>query len=340
MRANYSTRRTSVVFNPRGRVLGRLGENGDGPPGGGDVAEGGYGGGDGPPGGGDVAEGNYGQTAAEAAFDAATEAAANAMAQAEAAANAAASANAAAAFAQQQADYEAASLAASNAAAYAQQQADYEAVSLAASNAATFAASQIASEAALVAAANALAASRASNSASAKIAATIATGVMGFFGPVGMIAGLIGKATGFVDKAFENALNGQQLSYDKDISDANKALEGARGYAGDNAVINTEINKVQYNLDMVKKASIEAAVTQMYQTYAKRNPDPAALAYWSNAFGPTITADEVLAFQQVLYANEPNLRPVAVTAQTAAQSSNNLALPIIAAVAGYFIFGA
>ena len=101
-----------------------------------------------------------------------------------------------------------------------------------------------------------------------------------------------------------------------------------------------EINKVQANVDAAKKASIEAAVTTLYQTYAKRNPDPAALAYWSNAFGPTITADEVLAFQQVLYANEPNLLPVAVTAQTAAQSSNNLALPIIAAIAGYFIFGA
>ena len=356
MRANYNARRTSVVLNPRGRVLGgfgRLGENGDG--GGGEGGEGGGGGGggeggggdgppggggDGPPGGGDVAEGSIGQTAAEAAFGAATEAAANAMAQAEAAANAAASANAAAAFAQQQADYEAASLAASNAAAYAQQQADYEAVSLAAANAATFAASQIASEAALVAAANALAASRASNAASAKVAGSIATGLLGFLGPIGMIAGLIGKATGFVDKAFENALNGQQLSYDKNISDANQALEDARGYAGDNAVINTEINKVQYNLDMVKKASIEAAVTQMYQTYAKRNPDPAALAYWSQRFGPTITADEVMEFQQMLYANEPNLRPVAVTTQTAAQSSNNLALPIIAAIAGYFIFGA
>ena len=274
MLAGYNTRRTSVVLNPRGRVLGRLGEEG----GGGDASGPGEGNG-GETGGGSNAPGEGGNIPGGGGY-------------AEAAA------------------------------------------------AEAFVASQMADEAALAAAAQALAAGRASNAASAKIAATIATGAVGFFGPIGMIAGLIGKATGFVDRAFENALNGQQLSYDKNISDANQALEGARGYAGDNAVINTEINKVQYNLDMVKKASIEAAVTQMFQTYAKRNPDPAALAYWSQRFGPTITADEVMQFQQVLYANEPNLRPVAVTTQTAAQSSNNLALPIIAAIAGYFIFGA
>ena len=251
MLAGYNTRRTSVVLNPRGRVLGGLG------------AEEGYGT-DAPSYGGDIYGGD-------------TQA---------------------------------------------------------------FIESQIANEAALVAAANALAASRASNAASAKIAATIATGVMGFFGPVGMIAGLIGKATGFVDKAFENALNGQQLSYDKNISDANQALEGARGYAGDNAVINTEINKVQANLDAAKNAGLKAAITQLYRTYAKRDPDPAGLAYWMKDFGPTVTADEVMIFEESLYINEPNLRPVAVTAQTAAQPTNNLALPIIAAIAGYFIFGA
>ena len=88
-------------------------------------------------------------------------------------------------------------------------------------------------------------------------------------------------------------------------------------------------------------AGSQAAVTQLYRTYAKRDPDPGGLAYWSNEFGPTITADEVLAFQEALYRNEPNLRPsVAVTTQTTAQPTNNLALPIIAAVAGFLIFGA
>jgi len=251
MLAAYNIRRSSVVLNPRGRVLGGLGEEG----GGGDAESYGgdiYGGGD---------------------------------------------------------------------------------------DAAAFIASQMADEAALAAAAKSLAETRASNAQSAKVAATIATGAMALFGPIGMIAGLIGKATGFVERAFENSMNGQQLSYDKNISNAEAALEGARGYGGDNAAINTEINKVQANLDAAKKASIEAAVTTLYQTYAKRNPDPASLAYWSNAFGPTITADEVLAFQEALYRNEPNLRPVAVTTQTAAQPSNNLALPIIAAVAGFLIFG-
>jgi len=342
MRANYSTRRSSVVLNPRGRVLGGLGDSdgggydGGGYDGGGNAGDGGGSsdsfstgydgssadpgeggsvsfstgiGGDGPPGGGDVAEGSIAPTAAEAAFEAASQAAANATAAAAASA------------------------------AYSQQQMAYEAVSLAAANAAAFEASQMANEAALSAAASALAASRASNAQSAKVAATIATGAMSLFGPIGVIAGLVAKATGFVDRAFENAMNGQQLSYDKNISDAGAALEGARGYGGDNAAINIEINKVQANLDAAKNAGLKAAITQLYRTYAKREPDPAGLAYWSNAFGPTVTADEVLAFQESLYINEPNLRPVAVTTQTAAQPSNNLALPIIAAVAGFLIFG-
>lgn len=311
MLAGYNIRKSSVVLNPRGRVLsgfGGLGENGDGSPGGGDVGEGSIGG-DGPPGGGDVAEGSIGQTAAEAAFDAASQAAANATAAAAASA------------------------------AFSSQQMAYEAASLAAANAAAFAASQIANEAALVAAANALAASRASNAASAKTMATIANTAIGFLGPIGMIAGLIGRATGATEAAFNDALNGRQLSYDNNISNADQALADARGYGGGDPAVLAEINKVQVNLDAAKNAGLKAAITQLYRTYAKREPDSAGLAYWSNAFGPTVTADEVLVFQESLYINEPNLRPVAVTTQTAAQPTNNLALPVIAAVAGFLLFG-
>ena len=167
--------------------------------------------------------------------------------------------------------------------------------------------------------------------------ATIANTAVGFLGPIGLVAGLISRATGFVENALLDSLNNQQLSYDSNIKSAEQALADARGPAGSDASLTAEINKVQANLDAAKKAGIEAAVTTLYQTYAKRNPDPAGMAYWSKAFGPTITADEVLAFQQVLYANEPNLRPVAT--QTTAQTSNNLALPIIAAVAGFLLFG-
>lgn len=357
MLANYSTRRTSVVLNPRGGVFGGLGENGDGPPGGGDVAEGGYSGGDGPPGGGDVAEGNYGRTAAEAAFDAATEAAANAIAQAEAASNAAAAyaqqqsdyeaaslaAFQASAYAQQQSDYEAASLAAANARAYAEQQMAYEAASLAAattaSNAAKFAATQMANEAALVAASKALAQSKIDNAATAKTMATIANSAVGFLGPIGLVAGLISRATGFVENAFRDSLNNQQLSYDTNIQSAEQALADARGPAGSDATLTAEINKVQASLDLAKKAGTQAAVIKLYQTYAKRDPNAAELAYWSNKFGASISPDEVQQFQQYLYANEPNLRPAAFATQTTAQPTNNLALPIIAAVAGFLIFG-
>ena len=197
--------------------------------------------------------------------------------------------------------------------------------------------SQIVNEAALVAASKALTASKASNAETAKTMATIANTAVGFMGPIGLVAGLISRATGFVENAFRDSLNNQQLSYDTNIKSAEQALADARGPAGSDATLTAEINKVQANLDAAKMAGSQAAVTQLYRTYAKREPDPGALVYWSNTFGPTITADEVFQFQQVLYANEPNLRPVATTT---ARTSNNLALPIIAAVAGFLIFGA
>ena len=368
MRANYNARRTSVVFNPRARVLGGLGGLSGGYEGEGTGVD---------SGGGDT---GAGQTAAEAAFNAATQAAANATAAAAAAA----------AYAQQQMAYEAASLDAANAAAataaaaaYAQQQMDYEAASLQAANAATFAAAQMANEAAMLAAANALAASRASNAASAKTAANIANAALSLFGLPGMIMGLLGRATGATEAAILDGLNGRQLSYGANLATADQALADARGYGSGEPAVLAEINKVQTNLDAAKKAGIEAAVTKMYQTYAKRNPDPAALAYWSQRFGPTITADEVMEFQQALYANEPNLRPANYTQQQIneairiskqtfsdadvitgltrqgltseeavaalnrfyasspdqAASGGGLALPIIAAVAGFLIFG-
>lgn len=317
MLAGYNTRRSSVVLNPRGRVLGGLGEEG------GDAESGSRG--DSPPGGGDVAEGNYGQTTAEAAFAAATEAAANASAQAETTANAADLANAAAAFAEQQGDYEAASLAASNAAAYAQQQSDYEAVSLAAANAATFAAAQMADEAAMEAAAKALA----SNSAAKQAAAKALTIASMFPGPIGMIAGIAKAIASLVD------------GVPKSQAEIDKTFEDARGGAQGNVEVLKQISILKTSVDAASKAGSEAAVIKLYQTYAKRNPNAAALAYWSQRFGPTITADEVLQFQQFLYANEPNLRPVGLTTTTTSTGTGaGLALPIIAAVAAYFVLGA
>ena len=236
--------------------------------------------------------------------------------------------------------------------------------------------------AAVTTAAQSLTATKASNATSAKTVAMIANTLLGFFGPIGIIAGLVSRATGFIENAVLNNMN-NPTAFNSDLSNAQNALDGARGYAGDNAAVNTEINKIQTNLDAAKKAGIEAAVTQMYLTYAKRNPDPAALAYWSQRFGPTITADEVMEFQQALYANEPNLRPASYTQQqineairiskltfsdadvitgltrqgltsseavaalnrfyasspAQAASGGGLALPIIAAVAGFLIFG-
>lgn len=277
MRANYSTRRSSVVFNPRGGVFGGLrgGYEGEG------TGAESYGGSD------NTAQQAF-QASEKETFQSSTDAArANAAADTKA-----------------------------------------------------FIDSQIANEAALVAASKALAQSKVDNAATAKTMATIANTAVGFLGPIGMVAGLISRATGFVENALLDSLNNRQLSYDTNIKSAEQALADARGPAGSDATLTAEINKVQANLDAAKKAGIQAAVITLYQTYAKRNPDPAALVYWSNTFGPTITADEVLQFQQVLYANEPNLRSLATATQTTTtQSSNNLALPIIAAVAGFLFFG-
>jgi hypothetical protein len=252
MRANYSTRRSSVVFNPRGGVFGGLG------------AEEGYGTGA-ESYGGDI----YGGSSDTQAFITA----------------------------------------------------------------------QIADEKALKEAGDSLAKTRAETRVTATIASKaglVALSVAG--GPVGAVIGFALQASGAIDRAIESAVNGRQLSYEGDITEAEQALANARGAAGSDATFTTELNTIQANLDAAKKAGIQAAVTTLYQTYAKRNPDPAALIYWSKAFGPTITADEVLAFQQVLYANEPNLRPAATATQTA-QTSNNLALPILATLAGFLIFG-
>jgi len=253
MLPNYDTRRSSVVFNPRGRVLGGLGEE--------------TGGGANEPGEGGNISGTEGGYAAGREIDA-----------------------------------------------------------------------QIANENALTAAAKSLAETRASTRVVATIASKAAlVGLSVVAGPVGTVIGFALQASGAIDRAIESAVNGRQLSYAGDIAEAEQALADARGAAGSDATFTPELNKIQANLDAAKKTGIQAAVTTLYQTYAKRNPDPAALVYWSNTFGPTITADEVLQFQQVLYANEPNLRPVATA--TTAQTSTNLALPIIAAVAGFLIFG-
>ena len=284
MRANYSTRRTSVVFNPRARVFGGLGaEEGYGTGAesyGGDV----YGGND------NTAQQAF-QTSEKETFQSSTDAAL---------ANAAATA------------------------------ADTKA----------FIAAQIAEENALKEAAVSLAKTRAETRVTATIASKaglVALSVAG--GPIGAVIGFALQASGAIDRAIESAVNGRQLSYEGDITEAEQALANARGAAGSDATFTNELNTIQANLDAAKKAGIQAAVTTLYQTFAKRNPDPAALVYWSNTFGPTITADEVFQFQQVLYANEPNLRPMVAATQTTAQTSNNLTLPIIAAVAGFLLFG-
>lgn len=304
MLAAYSTRRSSVVLNPRGRVLGGLGEEG----GGGDAPSGGDGG-YGYDSGGD-SEGYTGFALARAE----AEMAAIAKAQdAEEAANAAREASysgsptAAQALAEAQAAAEDAAMAEQEAAMYA--------------NIASI--SNVASKAALTA-----------SSVTAKQVSTVVAGVLGMLGPFGKIASLLESVTGVLGKAIAGTAT------KSDYTNAQQAIDNARNGAGGDPQLQEQISKVQQSLNAVKIAGVEAAIRQLYLTYAKRQPDPGGLAYWSDRFGPTVTPDEVLQFQEFLYTNEPNLRP-AVTAKItpAAGAGTGLALPLIAAIAGYFILG-
>jgi len=245
MLAAYSTRRTSVVLNPRGRVLGGLG------------AEEGYGG-DAPPGGGDVPEGNYGITEAQA-----------------------------------------------------------------------FAASQIANEAALVAASKALAQSKVDNAATAKTMATIANTAVGFMGPIGLVAGLISRATGFVENAFRDSLDNQQLSYDTNIKSAEQALADARGPAGSDAALVAEINKVQKNIDSAKNAYTQAQINEAIRVSKQTFSDADVI---TGLMRRGMSQADAMAALNRFYAFS------STTTAAPAGAGGGLALPIIAAVAGFLIF--
>jgi len=294
MFAGYNIRRSSVVLNPRGRVLGGLGGGYEGEGTGADYGDG------------------FGDLAA---FEAA-----QAFADAEAAATAATAKEAAQfANAKQSAQAQVAAIAAAEDAAYAAQEA---------AKFANAVASAKASSAAALAAGKAQA---------AKVSSSVST-VAKAFGPAGAAISLFESVTGFFGNLLAGFYNDNK-DFKSAYADLASSLEGAKRDAGYNKYFQDQITLVQKSLESVKNARVEAAVTELYRTYAKRDPDPASLAYWSNAFGSTVTADEVLAFQEALYRNEPNLRPVAVTTQTTTQPSSNLALPIIAAVAGFLIFG-
>ena len=308
MLAAYSTRRSSVVLNPRGRVLGGLGEEGGGgdAPGPADGGSGGYGYD------GDSGEGytGFALERAEAEMNAIA-AAQDAQAAADAAREASFSASseeAAAAYAEAKAAADKAAMAEQEAAMYA--------------NIASI--SNVASKAALTA-----------SSVTARDISKVVVTVFGMFGgPVGKLAALAESFTGFVGKAIAGTAT------KSDYANAQKSIDNARNGAGSDQQLQQQIDKVQQSLNAVKIAGVEAAIRQLYLTYAKRQPDPGGLAYWSDRFGPTVTPDEVLQFQETLYATEPNLRPAVVTRiEPAAGAGTGLALPLIAAIAGYFILG-
>ena len=307
MLAAYSTRRSSVVLNPRGRVLGGLGEEGGGgdAPGPADGGSGGYGYD------GDSGEGYSGFALERAEAEmAAIAAAQDAQAAADAAREAARFDNAAASAAAQ-----AEALAAAENAAYAEQEAARFA------NAATSA--KAASAAAL-----------AEQARVAVAASKVVQAVASKFGLPGFVVAMVENVTGFLGKAIAGAAT--RSGY----AGAQQSIDNARNGAGGDPQLLAEIDKVQRSLNAVKIAGVEAAIRQLYLTYAKRQPDPGGLAYWSDRFGPTVTPDEVLQFQETLYATEPNLRPAVVTRiEPAAGAGTGLALPLIAAIAGYFILG-
>ena len=305
MLAAYSTRRSSVVLNPRGRVLGGLGEEG--------------GGGDAPSGG----DGGYGYDSGDSGEG--YTGFALARAEAESAALAAAQDAQDAADAAREASFSSSSEDA--AAAYAEAQAAAEEAAYAAQEAARFANAAASSKAASAAAQTAL-------TQRAAVVSSVVQAVASKFGPIGFIAAMVEKVTGFVGSLVAGTATSSGYT------NAQQAIDNARNGAGGDPQLQEQISKVQQSLTAVKNAGVEAAIRQLYLTYAKRQPDPGGLAYWSDRFGPTVTPDEVLQFQEFLYANELNLRPAVVTKiEPAAGAGTGLALPLIAAIAGYFILG-
>ena len=242
MRANYSTRRTSVVLNPRGGVFGGLG------------AEEGYGTGA-ESYGGDI----YGGGDTQAFID-----------------------------------------------------------------------SQIANENALKAASDSLAKSKVDNAATAKTMATIANTAVGFMGPFGLAAGLISRATGFLENAFLDSLNNQQLSYDKNIQNAEQALADARGPAGSDAALVAEINKVQKNIDSAKNAYTQAQINEAIRVSKQTFSDADVI---TGLMRRGMSQETAMAALNRFYAFS------STTTAAPAGAGGGLALPIIAAVAGFLIFG-
>lgn len=290
MMHGHYTRQSSVILNPRGRVLGGLGGGYEGEGTGVDSGVGG--------------EGYTGFALARAEAEMAAEDAAYAAKEAAQFANAV-----------QSAETQAAAIAAAEEASYAEQEAARFA------NAATSAKA-------------ASAAAQAEITQRAAVVSTVVQAVASKFGPIGFIAAMVEKVTGFVGSLVAGTAT--RSGY----TNAQQAIDNARNGAGSDQQLRVEIDKVQKSLNAVKNAGVEAAIRQLYLTYAKRQPDPGGLAYWSDRFGPTVTPDEVLQFQETLYANESNLRPAVVTRiEPAAGAGTGLALPLIAAIAGYFILG-
>jgi hypothetical protein len=215
------------------------------------------------------------------------------------------------------------------------QSAEAQAAAIAAAEDAAYAAQEAARFAnAATSAKAASAAARAEITQRAAMVSTVVQAVASKFGPIGFVAAMVEKVTGFVGSLVAGTAT--RSGY----ASAQQAIDNARNGAGSDPQLRAEIDKVQKSLNAVKIAGVEAAIRQLYLTYAKRQPDPGGLAYWSDRFGPTVTPDEVLQFTETLYATEPNLRPAVVTRiEPAAGAGTGLALPLIAAIAGYFILG-
>jgi hypothetical protein len=300
----HYTRQSSVILNPRGRVLsgfaglGEEGGGGDASGSSGDSSGGGF------DTGGVDSQGYTGFALARAEAEMAAQDAAYAAKEAAQFANAV-----------QSAEAQAAAIAAAEEAAYTAQEAARFANAAASAKAAS-------------------AAAQAELTQRAAVVSSVVQTVASKFGPIGFIAAMVEKVTGFVGSLVAGTATSSGYT------NAQQAIDNARNQAGGDPQLHAEITKVQNSLDAVKNAGVEAAIKQLYATYAHRAVDPGAMKYWSDRFGPTVTPNEVLQFQEFLYANEPNLRP-AVTAKitSAAGAGTGLALPLIAAIAGYFILG-
>jgi hypothetical protein len=231
--------------------------------------------------------------------------------------------------------------------------AEAEIAAITAQDAADEAEALAAEEAANLATLNdALAAINASNQTASKVVSSLVPAILGMFGPIGMIAGLVAKATGFFDSAVSSISRGQTGKASSDLSLADNSIDQAAGLAIElnNAEVKRQIAIVKNNINSVKP--LVETIQTLPPTTKTGVSVPTNKVVVDTATGKVVAG-------QVLVDDKGKVVPgqVAIDSKTGKDSgqivqdkvtgqltieplqASNALLPIVALAAGYLLFG-